>query len=250
MSDILNTPGGEMAKRPLEFFFICDCSGSMYGNKIESLNAAIRSAIPAMQDEARQNPHAQLFVRAIKFSTSAEWHLASRTEVENFSWVDLDADGVTEMGAAFKLVAKEMKMPPMSSRGLRPVMVLVSDGLPTDDWESGLKTLMSERWARKAIRIAIAIEGNFDLHPLKSFTMGDPALADSLEMCPHQIPLIAKNAAQLAKYIKWASTVVQKAASAPPSKSANVNGQGGAPGGPDIISPPVVSAAEDVDDAW
>ena len=36
-------PGGELASRPLHFFWICDCSGSMQTDgKIQSLNNAIR----------------------------------------------------------------------------------------------------------------------------------------------------------------------------------------------------------------
>ena len=186
MSD-MNTPGGEMAKRPLEFFFLCDCSGSMYGDKIESLNQAIKLAIPAMQAEAANNPFGQMYVRAIKFETDAEWHLSAHTEVENFSWSDLSVGGLTAMGAAFELVAQELKMPPMAARGLPPVIVLVSDGQPTDDWEAGLRTLMAEQWAYRAIRIAIAIGDDFDLHPLKSFTTGDPSKANSREIVLHLI---------------------------------------------------------------
>jgi|GEM_PF-3105764 len=38
-------PGGMLAKRPLQFIWIVDCSGSMIGRKIDSLNLAIREAI-------------------------------------------------------------------------------------------------------------------------------------------------------------------------------------------------------------
>lgn len=247
MSEIMNTPGGEMAKRPLEFFFLCDCSGSMYGDKIESLNHAIHGVTPAMQNEAKNNPSAQMFVRAVKFSDGAQWHLGAHTEVENFSWVDLEAGGVTDMGAAFELVSKELEMPPMASRGLTPVLVLISDGFPTDNWKAGLQTLMDKPWADKSIRIAIAIGDDFDLHPLKSFTTGDPSKADALEMSPHQVPLIAKNADQLTKYIKWASTAVQRAASAPPSKPKQ---DGSTPAASVTIAPPVVAASSDDDEVW
>src|SRR5947209_4904366 len=62
-------PGGEMAARPLHFFWIADCSGSMAGDKIQSLNTAIREAIPEMRRVAANNPNAQVLVRAIKFSS-------------------------------------------------------------------------------------------------------------------------------------------------------------------------------------
>ena len=44
-------PGGELATRPLHFIWIADCSGSMaVDGKIQSLNTAIKEAIPSMQD--------------------------------------------------------------------------------------------------------------------------------------------------------------------------------------------------------
>ena len=53
-----NRFGGTLAARPLQFIWIADCSGSMEGKKIESLNFGIREAIPAMRDVADENPNA------------------------------------------------------------------------------------------------------------------------------------------------------------------------------------------------
>jgi len=56
---ITKRPGGELATRPLHFIWICDCSGSMAVDaKIQSLNTAIREAIPHMQGVADENPNA------------------------------------------------------------------------------------------------------------------------------------------------------------------------------------------------
>jgi isoleucyl-tRNA synthetase len=52
------------------------------------------------------------------------------------------------------VVAEQLKMPPMSDRALPPVLVLVSDGQPTDNFDSGLKQLMEQPWGKKAVRIA------------------------------------------------------------------------------------------------
>src|SRR5512132_399300 len=137
-------PGGELASRPLHFFWILDCSGSMQGDKIQSLNYAIKNALPEMQKAAESNPNAQVLVRAIRFSDSAQWHIAQPIEVENFQWTDLTADGMTSMGKALSLLAEQLKTPPMPDRALPPVLVLVSGSKPTDDFNSGLKPLMAE----------------------------------------------------------------------------------------------------------
>ena len=43
MAEKMKRPGGELASRPLHFFWIVDCSGSMYGEKIGAVNHAIQS---------------------------------------------------------------------------------------------------------------------------------------------------------------------------------------------------------------
>ena len=37
----LQRPGGELATRPIHFFWMVDCSGSMYGEKIGIVNNTI-----------------------------------------------------------------------------------------------------------------------------------------------------------------------------------------------------------------
>ncbi len=203
-------PGGELAARPLHFVWLADCSGSMQvDGKIQALNNAIREAIPHMQRVADENPNADVLVRAIKFSNGAQWHVSQPTPVQDFKWDDLQADGVTDMGKAFEMVADQLKIPPMTDRALPPVLVLISDGEPTDDYRSGLDSLLAEAWGKKAVRIAIAIGDDADLDVLQKF-IGHPELK----------PLRANNAETLVNYIRWASTAVLKSASAPASQAA------------------------------
>ena len=201
-------PGGELASRPLHFIWICDASGSMADDgKIQALNNAIREAIPHMRDVADGNPNAEVLVRAIRFSNGASWHISQPTAVHEFKWEDLTADGVTDMGLALETLAEQLKIPPMSERALPPVLVLVSDGQPTDNFERGLQTLMDQPWGKKAVRIAIAIGADADYDVLQKF-IGHPEIK----------PLQANTPESLVKYIKWVSTAVLKSASAPPSQ--------------------------------
>jgi uncharacterized protein YegL len=177
--------------------------------KIQSLNVAIREAIPHMQKVAAENPNAQVLVRAIKFSSGAQWHISQPTLVEDFKWVDLQADGVTDMGKALSMVAEQLKIPPMTDRALPPVLVLISDGQPTDSFEKGLSELMDQPWGTKAVRIAIAIGSDADHDVLQKF-IGHVEIK----------PLQANNPESLVNYIKWVSTAVLKSASSPASQSA------------------------------
>jgi len=240
-------PDVQLSRRPLHFIYLCDCSGSMQANgKMQSLNQAIRQSLPGMAEVARQNPEARVLVRAVSFASQARWHLAEPTPVDQLqsNWVNLQAEGLTAMGEALKLVAAALRTPPMEQRALPPVLVLISDGAPTDDFEDGLRTLMREPWAQKAVRLAIAVGHDADLETLQQFIGPDPHRAAPTGLAPTGLaaggaaaagpaadrrpgepaprtgrrPLQASNATSLAQYIQWASTAVVGAASMPVSQ--------------------------------
>lgn len=199
-------PGGELTTRPLNFIWICDCSGSMsVDGKIQSLNHAIREAIPHMQKVADENPNAQVLIRAIRFSDGAQWHIAQPVPVDQFTWTDLEADGVTDMGKALSMVAEQLKLLP--DRGLSPVLVLISDGQPTDDYQTGLAEIINQPWGKKAVRIAIAIGEDADNNVLQKFINNSEIKV-----------LHANNPEMLVRYIHWVSTVVLQSASSPASQ--------------------------------
>ncbi|NEP60126.1 MAG: VWA domain-containing protein [Symploca sp. SIO2G7] len=237
-------PGGELANRPLHFIWICDCSGSMSINgKIQALNTAIKEALPAMRDVAKDNANAEVLVRAVKFSDGAQWHVATPTPVDSFSWTDLTTTGLTDMGKALSLVAEQLKMPPMTNRALPPVLVLISDGQPTDDFNSGLRNLMDQPWGKRAVRIAIAIGGDADKEVLRKF-IAHPELQ----------PLEANNAEDLVRFIRWASTAVLQSASSPSSQprpsTTTTGGETAAAVNVPVPTTPPPSSNPDEDDVW
>lgn len=204
----LQRPGGELATRPIHFFWVVDCSGSMYGEKIGIVNNTIQECIPEMRNSADNNPNAQLLIRALQFSSGASWITTSPVPVENYSWEDMEANGLTELGKAFDLLAAQLSIPPMPARALPPVIVLLSDGQPTDDYKKSLDKLKGMPWFRKAVKIAISIGQDADDDVLIEFA-GNKELV-----------LQANNATALAKMIKWASTTASMV-SAPSSKPMN-----------------------------
>lgn len=224
MNEPLHMPGGPLSSRPLHFFWLCDVSASMKGRgKIEQLNYAIREALPQMKQVADQNPNAQVFVRTLAFGSGAKWINPSMIPIDQYIWTDLTTNGVTDMGGALKMVAAELHVPPMPKRALPPVIVLISDGHPTDDFDAGLRALMNESWGQKAVRIAIAIGADADSDVLRRF-IGN----DECEL------LNASNPQQLINYIRWASTEVLQFASREyyaPEASASIEQEYSAPFG-------------------
>lgn len=100
----------------------------------------------------------------------------------------------------------------MESRALPPVLLLISDGEPTDEWREGLTKLLKTKWGQKSVRLAIAIGEDANLDVLEQFINHSEIK-----------PLIAQNAFQLTKYIKWASTAVVQNVSNPKSKNSDIS---------------------------
>jgi uncharacterized protein YegL len=211
-------PDVKLSRRPLHFIYVCDCSGSMQASgKMQALNQAIRQSLPEMVQVSQQNPEAQIMVRVLSFADQALWHLGTPTPVDQVlpQWRDLEAGGLTAMGEAMEQLAAVLRTPPMDQRALPPVLVLISDGAPTDDFIDGLRTLMGEPWAAKAVRLAIAIGHDADLEVLQQF------IGTDLGRNPRR-PLQANDSNTLARYIQWASTAVVGAASQPRSQPGGI----------------------------
>ena len=205
----LGRPGAELTNRPLHFFWVVDCSGSMYADgKIDIVNNTIQECIPEMAAAADANPNAQLLIRALQFSTGASWLTANPVPIEDYSWAPLQANGVTEMGKAFDLLAAQLSIPPMPDRALPPVIALLSDGQPTDNYKAGLDKLKKLPWFRKAVKIAVSIGSDADDDVLIDFTGN------------RELVLQANNGTALVKMIKWISTTPSMV-SAPSSKPLN-----------------------------
>jgi uncharacterized protein YegL len=202
-------PGGPMASRPLHFIWLADGSGSMrVDGKIQALNQAIHEAIPHMRTAAAESPHATVFVNAIRFADHAEWMGDRLTPVSEFRWQDIEAGGATALGEALTMIGDALQPPLMTDRALPPVLALVTDGLPTDDFQAGLNHLLSKPWGQKALRVVVAIgedSASTEAQEIFRAFMGNDALK----------PFRANNPEALAEKIRWISTAVLQSISSP-----------------------------------
>lgn len=207
-------PGGRVASRPLHFIWLTDGSGSMrLDGKIQALNHAIREAIPHMRSSARENPHASVFVNAIRFADEARWMGEKLTPVSEFRWQDIEAGGVTALGEALTMIGDALQPPLMTERALPPVIALVTDGMPTDDFDAGLNHLLSKPWGRQSVRVVVAIgEDSCSSEAQEIFR----AFIANEALRPFQ----ANNPEVLVEAIRWISTAVLKSVASPVSQIA------------------------------
>lgn len=156
--------------RPLPVIVLADVSGSMAENqKIEALNQALQAMIDSFAKESRLR--AEIQVGLITFGIDgAKEHLPVVAAHRIESMEALRASGPTPMGKAFTLACQWLEdKAQVPSRAYRPVLVLVSDGAPTDDWERPLSALKGSERAQKATRFAMAIGADADTDMLAQF---------------------------------------------------------------------------------
>lgn len=213
MATEIPVPEGEVTKRPLHFFWLTDYSGSMSGKKIATLNQAIREALPEVRKAVANYPGVQILMRAIKFSDDASWHVGpGPVPLDQFIWSELSTAGLTSTGQAIYLLASELTVEKMPSRGYPPVCILISDGFCTDpnqEYDGAIAALEQLQWGVKAVRLAIAIgdESDYDEEELLKF------------VSHKEIGVLkANNPQQLVTYIKWASVSASVGASQAKSK--------------------------------
>lgn len=204
----------EIPRKTMVLFFIIDTSGSMDGSKIGAVNVAIEEVIPAIREVSDENADAQIKIAALEFSSGARWITANGPiDAEQFRWKYLDANGVTDFGAACKTLNDKLSTKAFmqeATGSFAPAIFLLSDGEPTDDWEGSLAILKKNNWFKAGVKVAIAIGDDANKDMLKEFTGSIEAVLET------------HNAATLKKMIKFVSVRASQVA----SKSSNVGDEG------------------------
>lgn len=156
--------------KPLPVVLLLDVSGSMGGEKINTLNAAVKEMISDFANAEKNE--IEILVSIITFGSNVSLH-TPYTSAKDIEWKDLQVSGATPMGTAFsmaKAMLEDKEVTP--SRAYRPTIVLVSDGQPTDDWQQPLRVLVNEGRSQKCDRMAMVIGSEVSNSVLNEFVSG------------------------------------------------------------------------------
>ena len=129
-----------ISRRQMTLFFMIDKSGSMAGNKIASVNDAIKNVLPIIGEISDENPDAEIRVAALEFSNGVEWKYDRPMEGKDFIWQDVQAVGLTSLGAACTELSSKLSSSGFMSTPsgcYAPAIILLSDGEPTDNFQVG-----------------------------------------------------------------------------------------------------------------
>lgn len=157
-------PGGELISQYLDFFILCDCSGSMNEEIVSSLNSAIYQSCAAIKNKVESFDDISTLVSVIHFATKAHWHF-QHVDINQVPYPTLKAgQGITATGAAYRLLREDLETLQAGKRST--VIILISDGKPTDNEADEANRLLSSPLAQNAQRYAIGIEPEADTEVL------------------------------------------------------------------------------------
>jgi uncharacterized protein YegL len=136
-----------MSERRLPVYLLLDCSGSMMGDPIE----AVREGMRALLNDLKGDPQAleTTYLSVITFNSSAQ-QVCPLTELMLFKEPKIDASGSTSMGEALQLLSKcidnEVRKTTSREKGdWKPLVFLMTDGQPTDHWESAADAIKQKK---------------------------------------------------------------------------------------------------------
>lgn len=135
-------------KAEIRLLFVVDTSGSMAGQRIDSLN----NSLVKIYDQIKKKYGDKVGIDILKYNTFASWK--SKKDLP------FSAFGITNYGVALKRLSEYGKMIPTDSDC---VIIFTTDGYPTDTYRDNLEILRNQKWFSRSIKIALSIgETNLD----------------------------------------------------------------------------------------
>lgn len=153
--------------RRLPVYMLIDCSSSMNGDAIEAVYQGFRNLTSKLSNDP--NTCDIVWFSIIAYD-SVPRQLFPLSPIGNYRGISLDIGGSSNLGRALRFlsdcIAKEVRKQTKERKGdWKPLVFLMSDGKPSDDWESVKKDI-----ATNMNLVACAVGADADIASMKKLT--------------------------------------------------------------------------------
>ena len=168
----------DVIRKVLVIYIYLDKSGSMLRNgKIVSLNEGIPAACKALLDR-QDELDVEIKIQIIPFSDSPKLMFDKPIDLEDFSFKSLTAGGGTRVGLALDKGVSTMTRADAfrdeeETGFVAPVVIIASDGQPTDNYQEALARAKQNKWWNVAQKIALAVGDDADKAVLAEVVGGE-----------------------------------------------------------------------------
>lgn len=214
----MNIDFGSNDVRRMPVYLLLDSSGSMAGAPIQG----VEQGVQLLRNELLSLPQAveMVHIGVITFASKAD-QVVPLTPVTTFSPPSLSAGGTTALGGALRKLAQaldnEITPTTADKKGdYKPLVFLLTDGEPTDDWEPALRTLNSRQEKKVGSMVALGCGDGVNFDILRQITPNVLAMPDA-------------TADNIRAFFRWVSASV---------KTASVSAAGAASGAGAALPPP------------
>lgn len=197
-------------ERRLPIYLLLDCSESMVGEPIE----AVHKGLSSLMMDLKSNPLAleTVAVSIVTFASTAR-QIAPLTDVIRFQLPKLKMGSGTALGAALELWMQSMKREVVKTTAeqkgdYKPICFILTDGIPTDNWEAAADKVKTTIVGKQANVIVVACGPDADINKLRRIS---ESVIDLKDVGPGTFK----------KFFQWVSASVSTA-------SQRIEGAGGA----------------------
>ena len=158
----------------LPVFLLIDTSGSMSGTKIEQVKTAIEEIKLQLSLLNEELVDADLNISILSFDSECKWLAKFKKPREIKS--DLAVGGITNMGCALSELNQALTKGNLAAENNNydlikcPVVIMLTDGCATDDFDASLEIIKTNRWFLQSYRLAFAIGEDADIECMVKFT--------------------------------------------------------------------------------
>lgn len=190
---------------------VLDVSKSMEGIKIANLNEGVRQFLTEVCEDEFAVHSVELGVITFGSTVTTATEFGSPSEVE---WEDLKAHGTTPMGKAVDkaIHALDTRKQEYAENGVsyyQPWLVLMTDGLPTDDYPRTAAKLRSLANDKKIIVFGVGIGENCNMNILSEF-------------CPDNRPPARLDGLKFKEFFAWLSQSMSRVSQSTPGTQVNL----------------------------
>jgi len=176
---------------------LLDTSGSMLGQPIEELNGGLA----AFKQDVLKDTQASLCVEVAIVAFGPVRLAQDFVTIDNFTPPKLEANGVTPMGEAieFALNLLEKRKQTYKDNGVlyyRPWVFLITDGVPTDHWQSAAQRVREAEAQRRLLCFGVGVQGA-NINLLK-------------QIAPPERPPVMLNGLDFRDLFVWLSTSMKR----------------------------------------